>query len=336
MSFPLADQIPLIALLQSMGWLEVPMRFFTFLGSETFFLLVLPVVYWCIDAGLGMRIGFILLFSNIFNGIVKLALLAPRPYWIDAGIKALAAESTFGAPSGHAQMATGIWGMAAARFRRRSAWIIAVTLVFLIGLSRIYLAVHFPSDVLLGWLLGGLTLWAFLALWQPVAAWAKRRTVFQQVLLGLLAPALLLLCNALLVFTLRGYVLPAEWVTNAARAGEPLPAPLSMGGVLTASGTMLGLALGLIWIYHRGGFQPSGPVLKRAVCFLVGLMGVAALYFGLKVLAPSEASLLGLSWHFMRYALLGVWIAAGAPLAFIRLGLTEGRLRPPDTAISTA
>ncbi len=336
MSFPFADQIAPITLLQSMGWLEMPMRFFTFLGSETFFLMVLPVVYWCIDASLGMRIGFILLFSNIFNGIIKLTLLAPRPYWIDAGVKALAAESTFGAPSGHAQMATGIWGMAAAHFRRGSAWIVAAALVFLIGLSRIYLAVHFPTDVLLGWLLGGLTLWAFLALWEPVTAWVKGRTVFQQVLLGLLAPALLLLCNGLLVYNLRGYVLPPEWLANAARAGEPLPAPLSMEGVLTASGVLLGLALGLVWLERAGGFQPSGPVWKRAMCFLVGFMGVAVLYFGLKVLAPSDASLLGSTWRFVRYALLGVWIAAGAPLTFIRLGLISGRIRPPDTATSTA
>ena len=34
------------------GWLAGPMKFFSFLGSEDFFLLALPLVYWCLDAAL--------------------------------------------------------------------------------------------------------------------------------------------------------------------------------------------------------------------------------------------------------------------------------------------
>src|SRR5512135_3616764 len=109
MDYPFAGGIDVIRVLQSAGWLEAPMRFFTFLGSEDFFLFVLPVVYWCLDAGLGMRIGFILLFSDALNGMLKLALQSPRPYWTDAQVRPLATESSFGAPSGHAQNATGIW-----------------------------------------------------------------------------------------------------------------------------------------------------------------------------------------------------------------------------------
>ncbi len=57
-----------IIVIQSLGgWLEVPMKFFTFLGSDNFFYLVLPLIYWCIDASLGLRIGFILIASASFN-----------------------------------------------------------------------------------------------------------------------------------------------------------------------------------------------------------------------------------------------------------------------------
>ncbi len=325
MSFPFAGGIDLILLLQTVSWLEAPMRFFTFLGSEEFFIGVLPVVYWCIDSSLGIRIGFILLFSNIFNGMIKLLFHAPRPYWIDPQIKALAAESTFGPPSGHAQMATGIWGMAAASSRRKILWIAAAVLIFLIGFSRIYLAVHFPFDVLLGWLLGGLTLWAFLALWQPVSTWAKQSGLGVQLLLGMAIPAILLLSRGILEYPFAAYVLPADWMANAARAGDPLPAPLSMEGALTASGAMLGLALGLIWTERRGGFRPSGPLWKRAVCYLIGLLGVLILYVGLKALSPSSETLLDAIWRFVRYAVLGLWIAGGAPYVFARLNLLQAQ-----------
>ena len=96
--------IELSAALQSAAWLEAPMRFFTFLGTQEFFIFVLPMVYWCIDAGLGIRVGFILLLGNGLNEFAKLALQGPRPYWISAQVKGLGAETSFGVPSGHAQL----------------------------------------------------------------------------------------------------------------------------------------------------------------------------------------------------------------------------------------
>jgi hypothetical protein len=270
-----------------------------------------------------MQIGFILLSSNAFNEIIKLALHSPRPYWVSTQVKPLAAEASFGAPSGHAQIATGIWGTMAAHLRRTWIWLLAGAIIFLIGLSRSVLGVHFPHDVLLGWLLGGVTLWAFLLFCRPVAEWIRRMSFLQQCLLALAVAAVLLLVHGLLVFGLRGYVLPAEWMTNAARAGEPLPAPISMDSVLTSAGTLLGFGLGLAWITRSGGFRPSGPLGKRALCFLVGLIGVLILYLGLKLVFPSDTTLLGATLRLLRYALIGLWISAGAPIVFARLHLLE-------------
>ena len=46
--------VSFITAFQSLGtWLEAPMKFFSFLGSENFFLLFLPFIYWCVDAALG-------------------------------------------------------------------------------------------------------------------------------------------------------------------------------------------------------------------------------------------------------------------------------------------
>lgn len=323
--------IRIVLLLQAAGWLEAPLRFFTFLGTPDFFILFLPLVYWCIDAGLGIRIGLILLFSNGLNEIVKLALHGPRPYWISPEVKALSAESSFGPPSGHAEIGVGVWGTIAAAVRRPWAWILFLIVVLLIGLSRVYLAVHFPADVILGWLLGGLTLWAFLALWRPVSAWLKQRSFLQLGLLAAGATLLMLIPDGLLSYALRGYVLPSEWMDNAARAGQPYPDPLSMQGVLTASGAFFGLALGLAWIAQRGGYSPSGPIWKRLLCFVVGGLGSLVLYLGLSYVIPSSATLLGSIFRFARYAAIGAWVSAGAPLMFFAL-----RLAAPSHNGSTA
>jgi membrane-associated phospholipid phosphatase len=323
MDFLYENGIALITLFQRATWGSTPARIFTFLGSEDFFLLVLPAVYWCIDAALGIRIGFILLFGNILGTVFKLTIHAPRPYWISTDVKALSAEASFGAPSTHAQNAVGIWGVLAAKLGRTWAWIAAGMVAFLIGLSRLVLGVHFPHDVLLGWLLGGLTLWAFLALWEPVSSRIRGFSFGRQVALILATAAVALLVQGLLAWGLRDYVVPDAWMVNAARAGEPLPGPVSFDGPLTTAGTFIGLALGVGWLARRGGFRPSGPVWKRALCFLIGILGVLVLYTALRPLFTSEVVLLAYVLRLLRYALIGLWIAALAPFLFRWLHLVE-------------
>ena len=49
-------EIDLVVFLQSLGIrLTMPMRLVSLLGNEGFFLLLLPALYWCIDAALGVR-----------------------------------------------------------------------------------------------------------------------------------------------------------------------------------------------------------------------------------------------------------------------------------------
>jgi len=126
-----------IVAFQSLGdWLALPMKFFTFLGSEEFFLVILPALYWSIDAGLGMRVGTILLFNSGLNETLKLLFHTPRPYWYSPQVKSMTAESAFGLPSGHAQKAIGVWGMLAAHIKRPWAWPVAIGIILMIGLSR--------------------------------------------------------------------------------------------------------------------------------------------------------------------------------------------------------
>jgi hypothetical protein len=197
-----------------------------------------------------------------------------------------------------------------------------VLVIFLIGLSRIYLGVHFPQDVLVGWLLGGLTLWAFVAWWGPVTSWLRARRPAELLMLCVLLPALMLVPAVAVVSALGSYELPAEWMANAQRAGEPYPAPVGLDSTLTPLGALCGFSLGLLAIQRAGGFSPSGPIWKRALCFIVGLLGVAVMYLGLKAILPEGGTLIGSSMRFVRYAVLGFWVSAGAPWVFRKLGLS--------------
>lgn len=310
-----------IVWLQSFGWLDAPLRFFTSLGMADFFFLVLPALYWCVDAGLGLQVGLILLLSNGLNELGKLAFHAPRPYWICSRVNPLATDPSFGLPSGHAQVGIGVWGTMAAFVGRSWARLVAAAVIFLIGLSRVFLGVHFPTDVLGGWILGGLTLWAFLAWWNPLARWIKRLTSLQQALLTLGVAAPFIFAQAAMVYSLRGSVLPPVSDDNVVE-WYGIQALIQMDGMLTMTGALIGLCVGWILI-QRIGFSPSGPPWKRMLCFLVGFVGVALIYLGSRFVLPSQASLLGYGLRLIRYAILGLWIAAGAPWAFMRLGLNE-------------
>lgn len=312
-----------IIAIQSLGaWLEAPMEFFSFLGTENFFLLILPLIYWCVDANLGIRVGFILLTSAYVNNIFKLMFAGPRPYWVSDKVIPFSAESSFGVPSGHAQNAVGVWGMIAAGVRKPWAWGVAIALAFFIGFSRWYLGVHFPHDVFLGWLLGGILLWAFMQFWNPVEAWIKEKTLGNQVLIALIVSVIFIALGAVSVGRLDGYTFPAEWKDNALRAGE-LPAPVSMENPITSAGTLFGLAAGAAWIAARGGYQASGPVAKRALRFVVGLIGVIILWRGLALFLPDNADLISYVLRYIRYALVGFWVSGGAPWLFFRFKLAD-------------
>jgi membrane-associated phospholipid phosphatase len=314
-----------IAWLQGLGgWLVVPMRLFSFLGTEGFFLLALPVVYWSVDARAGLRIGAILLVSGGLNDTLKLALHGPRPSWISTQVKAFAAETSFGIPSGHAQMAASLWGMAASLAGRPWAWAAAVFVIFMIGLSRLYLAAHFPTDVLAGWVLGALVLWAFISRWDAVAAWAETKSPGRQVGLAFLLSMAMLGAGAAAFGSLSGWTLPAEWMANARQAGlEALPAPVKLDNAVTFAATLFGLLAGRAWVGAAGGYAADGAFRQRALRLLPGLAGLLVIYLGLRAVFPAGDSLVPYLLRYVRFALVGLWISAGAPWLFVKLRLAR-------------
>ncbi len=304
------------------GWLTGPMQLLSFLGTEQFFLAVLPALYWCVDAALGLRVGVILLLSTSLNSAVKLAIHGPRPYWTSSKVKQLATETTFGAPSGHAETAAGVWGMAASGVRKKWAWWVAGILVFLIGLSRIYLGVHFPHDVLLGWIIGGVSLWLVLRFWEPVEARVRRATLAGQVLTAFLASLALILIGLVpfLWLKLSLWQPPQAWAGYAGSA-------VTLSDVLSTPGIFFGLFAGLAWFNRLGGFSPAGPFWKRILRYALGLVGVLVFYVGLDklfgLIVPNSEALLPYILRYIRYAFVGGWVSLGAPWIFLRLKLAD-------------
>ncbi len=307
------------------GWLRMPMELFSFLGSELFFLVVIPAIYWCWNTSLGIRIGLLLMISAGLNSVVKLLCHQPRPYWYDLRVKGLAEESSFGVPSGHAQNSVVVWGGIASWIHKPWAWVGAILIILMIGLSRLYLGVHFPTDVLAGWLLGMLILIIYLWLERPVKEWMLQQSTGVQILVAFLGSVLLILLVMLARTTTAGFSLPEAWSENARQAfpeADPIN-PLSINGVFSNAGVLFGLALGVILLRKSGGLDTGGAWWQRLARFLLGLVGVIAIYLGLSMLFPGGDDLLANLLRYLRYGLVGLWVAWLAPLLFFKLKLAR-------------
>ncbi|HET7010589.1 MAG TPA: phosphatase PAP2 family protein [Anaerolineales bacterium] len=312
-----------IPALQSLGsaWIEF-MRVVSILGTEPFYMLVLPAVLWCYDVALGLRVGFILLGSAWLTAGLKWMIGLPRPYWVSPEVQALSAEASYGFPSGHAQTPLAVYGRIAAHVRRRWVTLATAVILLLIGISRLTLGVHFASNVLTGWLVGGLLLIAFLRWERPVAAWFSRRPLGTRLLVVVGITLVMIVVSWLQVTAALGRTLPQDWAANAIRAPNAEPfEPRDFREALDAAATLLGFGLGAVLLVEQGGFDARGGGSKRLGRFALGLVGVLALYFGLRAVFPGSETALGLGFRFVRYALVGFWVSYGAPWFFARAKL---------------
>lgn len=255
----------------------------TFLGQEEFYLLLLPLIYWAISKRLGIRLAFILLPSAALNGGLKELFRIPRPD--PARVTRLVEETSYAFPSGHAQNTTVLFGFLAVSIRRRLFWALSAMLVIGVSLSRVYLGVHYPQDVVSGALIGALFLFLVLWLEKPVGAWLGRQSMGVQAALALLLPVLLLILR------------PVEYAT------PPLAALAGIG---------VAYVLDERWIR----FETGGALKQRVLRCAVGLVLVLMAYLGLKFVLPE-----GAVFRFLRYLTVGLTVGFIAPWVFVKTGL---------------
>ncbi len=134
----------------------------TYLGSEQAYVVLLLVAYIGVDARLGRRLAVYFLAGFYLNEQLKALAHTQRPFQLDPGVlrsqAALATAKGNGFPSGHAQGSTMFWGLAALYGRRPWLTVVALLLIVLVSLSRLYLGVHLPVDVYGGILIGAAVL----------------------------------------------------------------------------------------------------------------------------------------------------------------------------------
>lgn len=312
---------------QGPDWLLTLMTLVTDLGSTEAYLIIITAFLWCFDSRLGLRLALLLPVAGLTNDIFKMSIHGPRPFWVDGTIAAHHAGGSFGMPSGHSQSAAAMWTGLAASKGCWWIWPVAVTLIVAVGQSRIFLGVHFPTQVLTGWTLGLLLALVWLRYERPVANWFLARSLGLRLTLALaLGLAGLGLVKAAIAAS-SGWVPPREWLETAA-AAKPISSrlhPFSIKGTLFVSGILSGGSAGAVLLHHRGWFTDTWSWANRAGRYGLGVAGLAAVIILTKLIGGnfSHSPALDTVWRYLSGGLVGIWVAGGAPWLFLKTGLAE-------------
>lgn len=295
-------------------------------GRFELYLLILPFVYWCLNKRLGLHLSYLLVFSALLNGIAKHWWHQPRPFWLDNSLSPTG-EIGYGVPSGHTQIATTISFFLAAWFREGWLWILAVVYTLLMAISRVYLGVHFVHDVVMGFLIGVFILSGY-AGWRQVGHERFKQRIFGQRLLLAAAMPLTIYAFYLLIIWLQG----EPSFTSATRQLGLAAEAESYEAVIQYTATLFGMGIGFTFEKNRVCFRADGVLWKRIVRYLIGIAVTLLIWRGGSILTdiinPNNSQWLNYPLRFIRYMLLGLWVAYYAPALFVILNLADHAIEP--------
>lgn len=245
---------------------------------------------WCVSYSYGCRLILLTQVVQYVGSIwLKTLFAVPRPFQSSSQVMAIVSEKGFSFPSGHAINAIIFWGYFAWFFKKKWAILLSVILILLISFSRVYLGLHYPTDILGGWFLGGLFLWLFFRRLPNLEKFFGHLNSLVQ--LGWALAAGFLFSFLLIGFAPNGVV--PSW---------------ALANLLLYLSVVIGWILKNRWLK----FETDGSWRIKMVRLIAGNM----------VLFPVMHFYYKENWFF---AFAGLWLTFGAPALFQALKLTTNK-----------
>lgn len=273
-----------ISILQKLQALRTPfittlMETITMMSETFFIVMIIAVLYWCVNKKKSIRMGWIILLSSTVNASLKMMIRTRRPFELGI-VSPLRAKTATGYsfPSGHTQAATSFWGAAILILKNRPTFILGGILIGLTALSRLYLGVHWPIDTLGGVCAGVVSVVVGNSLLKEEE--------------GITAKHLLAVSVFLLICMI-------------------LPVGISIG---ESAASLWAFVVGIYLEQKYINFKEQAIFKVQLYKLLIGLGGLVMMTLALKNVLPEERFL-----NMIQDILRILWLTAGAPYCFKKL-----------------
>lgn len=312
-------QIPIITFFQKLGPVfQSVMNVVNFFGDHGYYFLLVSVLYWIWDSKKAYIAAMVLLISAALTDFFKISYKSPRPYWVSDKVVPYKLKSTFGLPSDSAQISASLLSYLAKVTKRPWVSIVIIIVMIMLGIAGMALGLEFLTDIILGWLLGGLILLAFLAAF-PIEYGARNHfNLFQRILSAFIFSILLILPAWAARQVDPNWLVPFEWNTRTPGIDSQ-----SIETSIRAAGAWFGLSAGFAVISMTKGIMDSssGSWVTKVLRVLVGSLGLVAIYFAASAILPKTTGFIYTIAIYLTFALANYWTIDLAPRVFSLLGL---------------
>jgi membrane-associated phospholipid phosphatase len=304
----------------SSGFLDAFFSFWTMFGEELIIIGIMGFVYWCYDKKAGEFVGISVFISLVLNSLIKVIVQRPRPFVVDSEIHNFrpATSGGYAFPSGHTQGAASVFGSVAVWVKKRWFTIATAIIIVMVALSRMYLGVHYLSDVMVGGALGlGL---AFLVqkLYGKIA---DRSILYKRILV--LSGIILIIVYLIQLLT----AAPIEGMNDAMAFYDKTE------GLFKMTGSIFGFVFGVQFEKKSVKFENHRILWKNLLRFAFGVLIVMGVRLGLKavfglIVDPEELGTgelfkasIAVLFDLIRYGAM-VFVGIGVyPLLFKKTGI---------------
>ncbi len=272
-------------------------NFSSLFGEQTLLILILSIVMYTYDKNKGFAICGSLVISLVSMGVLKAIFKAPRPFTVIDEIKGkrLSTATGYSFPSGHTTGAASLYSSLAFALKKRIVSILCAIIILLVGLSRLYLGVHWPLDVEVGLILGILLSMFVYPIFETISKSTEKKFKIS-LIIGISTTIIALLLSILL---------QANKIDSTAFSDLMKTLAFSAGGFL-----------GIAYETKKINFNVTGSRLQKILRIVIVILGMLLIQFGLSYIIPESIYYIG---AFIRYIIIGLWLTAAFPKIFSSL-----------------